>query len=59
VEFTCNYVVLSSNLASDTEVYQAGHFIDRVIKADGEWKFAKKRAVFDTGRVHTLLALPI
>ncbi len=57
--FTCNYQVLSTNIAGDTSIYQAGRYIDRVVMTAAGWRFASKRVVFDTSRVQTLLAIPI
>lgn len=59
VAFTANYAVFSTNVDGETRIYQTGRYIDRVRKIDDIWKFVEKRAVFDTSRVQTLLALPI
>jgi anthranilate 1,2-dioxygenase small subunit len=59
VEFTCNYLVINSNQAGQSLVYQTGRYLSRVVKSDAGWRFASKRCVFETSRVQTLLALPI
>nr|AAT99370.1 unknown [Sphingomonas sp. TFD44] len=59
VEFTANYLVMSTGLEGETKIYQAGRYVDRAVRLDGRWRFASKRAIFDTSRVATLLALPI
>ncbi|WOF45947.1 aromatic-ring-hydroxylating dioxygenase subunit beta (plasmid) [Sphingopyxis indica] len=59
VAFTANYAVFSTNVDGETRIYQTGRYIDRVKKIGDAWKFVEKRAVFDTSRVQTLLALPI
>lgn len=59
VEFTCNYLVINSNQMGQSFVYQTGRYHDRVVRSDRGWLFARKRAIFDTSRVQTLLAIPV
>lgn len=59
VDLRCNYLVINSNHAGQSLVYQAGRYLDRVLQTPEGWRFASKRAVFDTSRVQTLLAIPI
>ena len=59
VEFSCNYVVIRSNQAGQSFVYQTGRYHDRIVREEQAWRFAQKRAVFDTSRVQTLLAIPV
>ncbi|PZU10786.1 anthranilate 1,2-dioxygenase small subunit AndAd [Sphingomonas sp.] len=59
VDFSCNYLVVSSSEAGDSRIYQVGRYLDRAVRDSGDWLFASKRAIFDTARVQTLLALPI
>lgn len=59
VAFTANYLVINSNQAGQSIVYQTGRYISRIVRQDGTWRIAEKRCIFDTSRVQTLLALPI
>lgn len=59
VEFSCNYLVINSNQIGQSLVYQTGRYFDRVTRTPDGWLFARKRAVYDTSRVQTLLAIPI
>jgi len=59
VEFGCNYLVINSNQLGQSLVYQTGRYQSRIVREDGEWRFASKRCIFETSRVQTLLALPI
>ncbi|KRB82926.1 anthranilate 1,2-dioxygenase [Sphingomonas sp. Root710] len=59
VEFTCNYLVINSNQAGESLVYQTGRYLSRAVATNDGWRFASKRCVFETSRVQTLLALPI
>lgn len=59
VEFSCNYLVINSNQMGQSFVYQTGRYLDRVVRTEEGWLFAQKRAIFDTSRVQTLLAIPV
>jgi anthranilate 1,2-dioxygenase small subunit len=59
IEFTCNYLVINSNQLGQSFVYQTGCYHDRIVWAGDCWLFARKRAIFDTSRVQTLLAIPV
>lgn len=59
VEFNCNYLVINSNQAGQSSIYQTGRYLSRAVMTDDGWRFATKRCVFETSRVQTLLALPI
>jgi len=59
VEMRSNYVVVQTRANGESQVYQAGRYEDRVVRTPEGWRFQKKRAIFDTSRVQTLLATPI
>lgn len=56
---TTNYLVVNTVQSGTTSIYQAGVYIDHVILTPSGLRFRKKRCVFDTLRVQTLLAYPI
>lgn len=56
---TSSYVVVCTGQAGDSVVYQAGTYHDEVVRQDGVLRYRRKRAIFDTLRVQTLLATPI
>lgn len=58
-EFTSNYLVINSNQAGQSLVYQTGRYKGRVVRRGDAWRFASLRCIFETSRVQTLLALPI
>ena len=58
-EATCNYLVVNTSLRGETQIYQAGKYFDVIVRTPEGWRFASKRAVYDTSRVQTLLAFPI
>lgn len=56
---TSSYVVIITGQTGESNVYQAGCYEDELVRVDGELRYRKKRVVFDTLRVQTLLATPI
>ena len=56
---TTSYLVLNSSLSGETTVYQAGCYLDRVVRTAAGLRFRQKRCIYDTLRVQTLLAYPI
>jgi anthranilate 1,2-dioxygenase small subunit len=54
-----SYIVVITNQAGESSLYQAGRYLDEVTLQDGEWRYRSKRVVYDTLRVATLLATPI
>jgi anthranilate 1,2-dioxygenase small subunit len=56
---TSSYVVINTGQAGESTVYQAGCYHDEVVRVDGALRYRKRRVVYDTSRVQTLLATPI
>ncbi|RLA16031.1 MAG: hypothetical protein DRQ52_00515 [Gammaproteobacteria bacterium] len=54
-----NYLVLQTLLDGETKVYNAGKYVDEIVREDGELKFKKKHCIFDTYRIQTLMVTPI
>ncbi|CAG4909532.1 anthranilate 1,2-dioxygenase small subunit AndAd [Paraburkholderia gardini] len=59
VETESSYIVVQTRTDGESFVYQAGRYLDRVVRVGGEWRYASKRVIYDTSRVQTLLATPI
>ncbi|MCY0854787.1 anthranilate 1,2-dioxygenase small subunit AndAd [Cupriavidus sp. D39] len=59
VETQSSYIVVQTRTDGESFVYQAGRYLDRVVRRDGQWRYASKRVIYDTSRVQTLLATPI
>jgi anthranilate 1,2-dioxygenase small subunit len=59
VEMQSNYVVVQTLSDGASRVYQAGRYFDRVLRTSRGWRFQRKRAVYDTSRVQTLLVTPV
>ena len=58
VESESSYVVIQRT-EGDSFVFQAGRYVDRVVRTPDGWRYASKRVIYDTSRVQTLLATPI
>jgi anthranilate 1,2-dioxygenase small subunit len=59
VEMQSNYVVVQTLTNGESSVYQAGRYFDRVVRTAQGWRYQRKRAVYDTSRVQTLLVTPV
>ena len=59
VEMQSNYVVVQTLTDGESRIYQAGRYEDRLVRTVDGWRFEKKRAIYDTSRVQTLLVTPV
>jgi len=54
-----SYLVVNTSQAGVTTVYQAGCYMDIIVRVDGHLKFQARRCIYDTSRIQTLLAYPV
>ena len=54
-----SYVVVNTGVDGTSGVYQAGCYIDRVVRTPVGLRFRSKRCIYDTLRVQTVLAFPV
>lgn len=54
-----SYVVVQTRTNGESAIYQAGRYLDHVVRTPDGWRYQEKRVVYDTSRVQTLLATPI
>ena len=59
VDMQSNYVVVQTLTDGESRIYQAGRYFDRVVHSAEGWLYQRKRAVYDTSRVQTLLVTPV
>ncbi len=59
VEMQSNYVVVQTLTDGESRVYQTGRYFDRVVRTAQDWRYQRKRAVYDTSRMQTLLVTPV
>lgn len=54
-----SYIVAWTGQVGESIIYQAGCYHDTVVKTPQGWRYRDRTVVYDTSRVHTLLATPI
>jgi anthranilate 1,2-dioxygenase small subunit len=59
VAMQSSYLVINTSQLGQSVVYQTGRYHDVVVRIDGGWLFRSKRAIYDTSRIQTALAIPI
>ncbi len=59
VDACSSYVVVQTRTNGESFVYQAGRYEDRIVRTPEGWRYQKRRVIYDTSRVITLLATPI
>ncbi len=59
VEMRSSYLVINTSQLGQSAVYQTGRYHDVVVRSEGAWRFKSKRAIYDTSRIQTALAVPI
>ena len=59
IEMESSYLVINTSQAGESSVYQTGRYLDHVVRTADGWRFKRKRVVYDTSRIQTLLAIPI
>jgi anthranilate 1,2-dioxygenase small subunit len=58
-EMSSSYLVINTGQEGVSSVYQAGRYLDVVVRTEAGLRFRQKRCIYDTLRVQTLLAYPI
>src|SRR5215469_856769 len=59
LDLEANFLVVRTMQEGDMTLFAAGRYVDRVVRATGDWKFARKEVVLDSRQIDTLLAIPI
>ena len=59
IDMRSHYVVVQTLTDGDSHVYQAGRYFDRIVRTVHGWRYQRKRVVYDTSRVPTLLVTPV
>jgi anthranilate 1,2-dioxygenase small subunit len=54
-----SFVVVRTMQDGAMSLFAAGRYIDRVVRGDGGWLFARKEVVLDSRQIDTLLAIPL
>ena len=59
LDLMANFLVVRTMQEGDMTLFAAGRYVDRVVRAGADWKFARKEVVLDSRQIDTLLAIPI
>jgi len=59
VAMRSSYLVINTTQLGQSIVYQTGRYHDVVVRTAAGWRFRSKRAIYDTSRIQTALAIPI
>jgi anthranilate 1,2-dioxygenase small subunit len=59
VAMRSSYLVINTSQLGQSVVYQTGRYHDVALRTPGGWRFRSKRAIYDTSRIQTALAIPI
>ncbi len=59
LDTTANFLVVRTMQDGAMTLFAAGRYIDRVVRTEAGWKFARKIVVLDSRRIDTLLAIPL
>jgi len=59
IRVQANYVVLQTLIDDETRVFNAGKYLDKLVREDGRLKFKEKLCVFDSVLIPASLIYPI
>lgn len=60
IQAQTNYLVLQTLLDGETRVYNAGKYVDEIVRdSRGVLRFKQRMCIFDTYRIQTLMVTPI
>ncbi len=59
VESSASFLVVRTMQDGEMTLFAAGRYLDRVVRTEAGWRFAKKLVVLDSRRIDTLLAIPL
>jgi anthranilate 1,2-dioxygenase small subunit len=54
-----NFLVVRTMQDGAMTLFAAGRYLDRIVRGERGWKFARKEVVLDSRRIDTLLAIPL
>ncbi len=59
LDATASFLVIRTMQDGEMTLFAAGRYLDRIVRGDGGWKFARKIVILDSRRIDTLLAIPL
>jgi anthranilate 1,2-dioxygenase small subunit len=59
LELGANFLAVRTMQDGGMILFAAGRYVDRAVRTEAGWKFAKKIVVLDSRQIDTLLAIPL
>jgi anthranilate 1,2-dioxygenase small subunit len=59
LDLEANFLVVRTMQDGGMILFAAGRYVDRAVRTEAGWKFAKKIVVLDSRQIDTLLAIPL
>ena len=59
LDVAANFMVVRTMQDGAMTLFAAGRYLDRIVRREAGWKFARKDVVLDSRRIDTLLAIPL
>ena len=59
LDISASFVVVRTMQDGAMILFAAGRYIDRVVRGEAGWRFARKDVVLDSRQIDTLLAIPL
>ena len=59
LDVSASFVVVRTMQDGAMTLFAAGRYLDRVVRADAGWRYARRIVVLDSRRIDTLLAIPL
>ena len=59
VRCEANYLVIRTKVSEPSEVFNTGRYLDKILRAEGEMKFAERLCIFDSELIANSIIYPI
>src|SRR5712691_7116560 len=59
LDVAANFMVVRTMQDGAMTLFAAGRYLDRIVRGQAGWRFARKEVVLDSRRIDTLLAIPL
>lgn len=59
LDAVANFLVVRTMQDGAMTLFAAGRYLDRVVRGEAGWRFARKTVILDSRRIDTLLAIPL
>jgi len=59
LDVVANFLVVRTMQDGEMSLFAAGRYVDRLVRHNESWKFARREVVLDSRQIDTLLAMPL